>query len=72
MARKPLTKAELSAIAASATVPITRVPEGHRATSDRDLYLAARAEQREIDRRIIVVDHCGREHVRNGLGEWLS
>jgi hypothetical protein len=33
---------------------------------------AADTEQRLIDQRHVVVDHLGREHVRNGLGEWLS
>lgn len=72
MTRKPLTKAELSAIASRATVPVTRIPEGERATSERELFLAARGEQSRIEERRVVIDHCGRERVRNGLGEWIA
>lgn len=69
---KPLTKSELSAIAAQATVAVTKVPLGERTTSDRELYLAARGKQLSIEGRHVVIDHCGRTRVRNGLGEWIA
>lgn len=71
-----------------ATKGARKVPEGTGHMTKRDWYEAERAGERyrskaaaespeqEQDRlwkeRHYVTDHLGREHVRNGLGEWLS
>lgn len=73
--RKPLTKAELSAIAACATVAVTVLPTGARTLTEREIYDAQRDPPARsidpVDQRHIVIDHCDRMHVRNGYGEWL-
>ena len=67
---------------------VTRVATGASALGDmtaRDWAKAARSttrinaatriddeQQRLIDERYVVVDHLGRERVRNGLGEWIA
>lgn len=51
---------------------VTRVAPGERAKTEREMYRAARGEQRLIDERNTVVDHMGRVRVRNGLGEWIA
>jgi hypothetical protein len=50
----------------------TRIPAGERTMDYRQMRAAVRGEQALIDERHVVVDHCGREHVRNGLGEWIG
>lgn len=55
----------------------TRVPEGKGALnlSARDWRRKVRGEPTEdelIRARRVVIDHAGREHVQNGLGEWIS
>jgi hypothetical protein len=58
---------------------ITRVSKSERTVSEREFYAARRQdrkaqseEQRLIDERHEVIDHCGVSHFRNGLGEWIS
>ncbi len=57
---------------------VTRVQEGERTISEKEFWQARREdrkvvseEQRLIDERHIVVGSDGREHCRNGLGEWI-
>ena len=46
--------------------------------TSRDWASAARSTKRlnarldPIDERHVVVDHLGRQHIQNGLGEWLN
>ena len=42
------------------------------ARSTRRINADMRSENAAIAERHIIIDHLGREHVRNGLGEWLS
>jgi hypothetical protein len=54
---------------------VTKVPAGERTLSERDMYQRVRGEptvDHLISERRTVVDHCGRERVRNGLGEWIA
>ena len=53
---------------------VTRVETGERAVDEKAWrYRGDRFdEQRRIDERHVVVGSNGVEHVRNGLGEWLS
>jgi hypothetical protein len=54
---------------------VTRVPEGTATLTERQLYRAVRGEPTTDDlirQRQVVIDHAGREHVRNGLGEWIA
>lgn len=68
-----MSKVELAALAASAiasgSVPINRLPAGY-ASGEPVKKPAEPRFSRQVDR--VVVDHLGREHVRNSDGEWLS
>ncbi len=58
----------------------TKIPTGANVLGDmtsRDWAKAVRSTVKlnardPISERHVVVDHIGREHVRNGLGEWIS
>ena len=52
-------------------VKVERVAEGERTIDEREFY-AAHRENRLIRERHVVVGSNGVEHVRNGLGEWIS
>ena len=54
---------------------VTKIAEGVRAMSAREVWERTqgdRFEQRRIDERHVIIGADGREHVRNGLGEWIS
>ena len=58
---------------------VTRVNDGERTISEKELWQARRQdrkavsdEQRLINERHEVIDHKGQSHFRNGLGEWIS
>jgi len=81
-----MNKAELRKLAEAAVcaAPITKVETGATALklSDREWnrlnqnYIGGKAVNETIEERItqrdVVVDHMGRERVRNGLGEWVA
>lgn len=51
---------------------VTRVAAGEATYDRRTMYKAVRGDNDLIRERHVVVDHCGRERVRNGLGEWIG
>lgn len=77
-----MTKEELRALAAKAVqgATVTKVPEGAVTLDPSDKAWAQRVRDPNagkgdaelIAERHTVVDHMGRERVRNGLGEWVS
>lgn len=48
--------------------------EDRRARLASEIVAKRRTErdQEDDDRVTVVTDHCGREHIRNSQGEWLS
>lgn len=79
---KGIDTSALVAAALARGVQVTHLPAGERAIDeytfrryrgdDLDRVLRAKADHDPINERHVVVDHRGVEHVRNGLGEWLS
>jgi hypothetical protein len=69
---KPMTRDPIADFLAKGG-KINSIPDGERSIDEREFRFRGDAfEARKIRERHVVVDSCGREHVRNGLGEWLS
>lgn len=74
-----MTKHDLAALAARATVPVTRVETGARAYDEKAIYKAmrndtvAKSEDALIrERHVKAYDHMGRAVITNGIGELIA